>query len=730
MVTNDDDRAMAEGFRERLNRISQIVEKYITDDGLEARLRRLKDSAGDHRPEVPVGLRGRRALLDNLLALMRGSRGPAVLAGPGGAGKTTVAAALAEHVRARGDQVWWISAIDPVALSQGLTAVARQLGGTLRDVEAIARGSVDAADRFWRLLDGASPRWLLVFDEADDSGVLAAGNSPAGIQDLTGWVRSSVRGVALVTTRETDPRMWRAARLLTVGGLKENVAARVLRELAPAAGDDDQARALARRLDGQPLSLHLAGSYLRSQAGPLATFATYERALGGEVEPHSHGRPAVESTGTLASRAVALSLDDLAHRGIPQARPVLQLASCFAATAIRADLLDGAFLTGPDTVDDDAPQNRHLADALRGLREVGLIRDHPEGGIVVHPVVTAASRASLDKPGPGSRRIRHTAVALLVADVNNLPFDHPKAWPDYLQFGPHLLSLLGTTADRVDREHLVLLMETTARVARAFYLSGASQAGRVLCERALEHSAALGDADLAVLRLRHFQAWAIADQGDLTEAEALYREVLHARLQQLGPAHRDVLRSRHELAWIAACRGDWAEAEECYRAVLLDSVDVLDANDREILITRHELGWAIANQDRLDEADQVFRAVLSDRLLVLGPEHQRTLATRHELAWITARQGEWAEAETEYRRLLDLRLELFGEDHPDTLLTRHELAWIAARQGRIAEAEAGYADALNRRRRVLGEDHPQTRATWEALEELRHGRIVDARHLA
>jgi tetratricopeptide (TPR) repeat protein len=730
-VTSDDDRTVAEELMERLNSISRIVEEHITDDGLEARLRRLKDRAGDHRPREHIGVRGRRALLNDLLTLMSGSRhGPAVLAGPGGAGKTTVATTLAEHVRALGDQVWWISAVDPVTLSQGLTAVARQLGGTLRDVEAITRGAADAADRFWRLLDRASPRWLLVFDEADDPRVLAVGNSPAGIQDLTGWVRTSARGMALVTSRDTDQRMWRAARLLPVVGLKENHAARMLRELAPAAGDDGQARELARRLDGHPLSLRLAGSYLRLHAAGPSTFAAYVRELGAEVEPHLRERPALASIGAPVARALELTLDGLARRGVPQARPVLQLASCYAPAPIPASLLGGDFLAGLPAADDDAPQIRRPDEALRGLREVGLIEDSPEGSIELHAVVAAASRASLDRPESGSRWIRRTAVALLAAVVDGLPFDRPETWPTYQGLRPHLMSLLETTAKQVDQECLSRLMGAAARMARAFYYSGAGQAGRVLCERALAHSAALGNADLSVLRLRHFRAWAVADQGDLAKAEALYRDVLHGRLPLLGLKHPDVLRSRHELAWIAACRGDWAEAEMGYRAVLRDSVDILDPDDPEILITRHELGWAIANQDRFDEAREVFQAVLADRMHVLGPSHQRTLATRHELAWITARQSKWAEAETDYRKLLDLRLELLGEDHPETMLTRHELAWIAARRGRVAEAQAGYADVLDRRRRVLGPDHPETRATWEALEELRHGRIVDARHLA
>jgi len=275
------------------------AENDIVGQGLRARLRRLNARAGDHRATVFSELRHHRALL----ALMHGSQpGPAVLTGPGGAGKTTVAAAVAEHALALGHQVWWVPAADPVTLSQGLTAVARQLGGG-GVVAAIGRGAADAADRFWRLLGNASPRWLLVFDEADDPRVLAAGGSPAGVQDLTGWVRSSAGGLALVTSRETDPRMWGAAQLLPIGQLPEARATRILLDLAPAAGDEDQARALARRLDRHPLSLRLAGSYLRSPAADGATFATYERALGAELK--------TETTSRARERPAAASAESL-----------------------------------------------------------------------------------------------------------------------------------------------------------------------------------------------------------------------------------------------------------------------------------------------------------------------------------------------------------------------------------------------------------------------------------
>ena len=718
---------VGEAFAGYLGLVEETIRTQVTDDDIKARVRRATGRAAS-RDHQAGGLGGRRGLLEELLAMMDDPlRGPVVLAGPAGTGKTTMAGDLAEHARALGDQVWWISAADPVTMSQGLRAVAEQLGG-VRDVEVIARGGADAADRFWRLLENVSPRWLLVFDEADDPRMLAAGNAPAGVRDLTGWVRSSARGLALVTSRETDPRLWEAAQLRRLRELREADATRMLLELAPSAGDADQARELARRLGWHPLSLHLAGSYLRSPAAQGGTFTAYEEALREEAGHHT----AVPAQ-TLTARTLKLSLDGLERHGMPQTRRVLQLASCYASTTIPASLLNADTVTGVlGSLGDSSPAGPDDAgEALRMLEDTGIFGTTGDG-IALHTAITEAGRASLDGPDPSSARVRHAAIELLAASAARLPFDQPAAWPQYMLFGSHLLCLLETVAGQVDREHLGQLMETVARTANAFNHSRAGRAGSVLCERALAHAAALGNEHRAVLRVRHQMAWPMADRGDLDEAEALYRDVFRIRLQVFGSLDQEVLDSRHELAWIAACKQDWVTAEKGYRETLDDRIRILDPEDPRISLTRHELAWVIANQDqnRLGEAREIFRTVLTDRRRILGAEHPRTVTTLHELAWITARQGQWEQAEDDYRKLLDLRLRTLPEDHPETLLTRHELAWIAARRGRIPEAVSRYSDVLDHRRRALGEDHPQTLATQEALEELRRGRIINARHLA
>lgn len=646
-------------------------------------------------PRPQVKLRGRHDLLEELVALARQREdGPAVLVGEGGAGKSTLAAALAEQALGWDRQVWWVSAADPAGFPADLAGVARDLGGSRTDVESIAKGMADAPDRLWRLLESAPREWLLVFDNADDPWVLAAADSPAGVQDGLGWARVSRRGLVVVTSRETDPRMWGAGRLFPVGHLSVADAAQVLRDLAPDAGDETEARALARRLGGLPLTLHLAGTYLRSPIAQWSTFTAYDHALGNPER-------------TTVARTAEISLNGLARHGIPQARTLLRLASCYAPTPIPTRILS---MTG-------------IEEALDGLGIVGLIQQG-SAAITLHPTVTHTNRAYLE----GSQ-IRHTAVERLVGALRELRFDVPDHWPRYRLFGQHLLALLDTAAEHVDRKHLALLMDAAADTTSALSTGGDRKAARTLCRAALARCTALGEEHPAVLRVRHQLAWLIADGGDPAQAEAIYQDVLEIRLRVLGDSHPDTLASRHEFAWIATCLGRWTDAEERYRDTLRDSLRHLGPDAQDTLTTRHELACAIARQGRLDEALSVFREVLRDRRRVLGDDHRQTLQTQHELTWITAKQGRWAEAEAMYRHLLSLR-QVLETDHPDVLLTLHELAWTIARQGRRTEAESLYRHVVEHRGQTLGEDHPDTETTRRALSELLQGRITDADHLA
>jgi hypothetical protein len=688
--------------------------------------------------DLPAEVRGREDLLRELWrALRRGSGRAVVLAGTGGVGKSTLAKALAERGQRGGPgrwagRVWWVSATDAVSLTDGLVAVAHALGATAGDVQAIAdartgNGDVShAAGRLWALLNSSRRRWLLLFDNADDPPVLAP------------WLRPARRGLVVVTSRNTNPVAWgRYARVVPVRPLNDHDAVLVLRDWAPRAGDEAQALPVAQRLGGLPLALRLAGAYLGDGTGRVTTFRDYRAALDGRQGAPRMLMPApgVDVTPDPRTNIVDVSetsLDALDARGIPQARPLLRLLSCYAAgIEIPSDVLapDGtAGLLGVGPAQPQADMRRRLDEGLRHLKNYSLVEVRPlDGlvggyGLVVHPVIADVNREHLDSA------LRGVAVQLVVDAAAGLDFDLPADWPRFRLLTPHLIALCHTATPDLDPGLLRALLEVITLTARAHNVSGAAVAGELLPRSTLDYLASVAD-ESVLLALRHDLAWQVA-QSRPAEAERMYRQGLAVRRRLLGGDHPDTLLSLHEVAWITAVQGRWADAETQYRDVLDARQRVLGEDHLDTLMTRHELGWAIANQGRGTEAEPILREVLATRLQRLGADHPRTLATRHELAWIAADAGQWAPAEAQYRQVLDAQRRVLGPDHPSMLTTWHELAWVLAGQGRRRAASAEYRVVLAARRRVLGDEHPHTIQTSEAIQRLRRGQITPARHIA
>jgi tetratricopeptide (TPR) repeat protein len=742
---------------------------------------------------VPFGLlpgivRGRDQLLDRLQKQLR-EGGLVILTGPGGVGKSTIARELirraqTDHHRSK-LQVWWLSGASPSALAAGLISVAQQLGAKGPDLQAIAEQTPDGPDRLWSLLEESPQRWLLVIDNADDPERLAAPaiRSSVGGQALvptmaegTGWARAGRRGLVLVTSRERLPARWgTAATLEPVDVLGSREAALVLLDLAPAAGEEAQANALARRLGGLPLALHLAGSYLGSEFARWSSFAAYiealdrepTRALSAALEPGADER-------TTLTMTWELSLDALASRRIGQARALLRLLSCYQpAMPLPLDLLDDDLLRGllgAARRRDDETAVSGVETGLRGLRSLGLVDagrlpDSEIPAVVVHPVIAASNRVHLLHPQPADPEpggIRRAAVAMIERAARALEVEQPGDWPRWRMLAPHIQALLEDTAQALDRKNLDRLVRMAERAVQALERMGAGAGAETLTGTALVAAERLGKGHPALLLVREHRAYqagerghweeaetifrevleirrrwgfglgsyfpatfstrhelarAAANQGRLQEAEIGFREVLQARRLGLGEDHPSTLTSRHEVAKMAAEQGRWAEAEAAFREVLEADRRVLGEDHPFTLTARHELARAIAGQGRLGEAETAFRNVLEADRRVLGDDHPSTLATRHNLAWAVADQGRWGEAETALREILAARRQVLGDDHPSTLTTCHHLASVVAKQGRWREAAAAFREVLDIERRVLGDEHPSTLATRSWVDE-------------
>ncbi|XVS62456.1 tetratricopeptide repeat protein [Actinosynnema sp. CA-299493] len=674
---------------------------------------------------VPSGqldhqVRGRAELLAELGSRVRSGGDVVVLQGAGGNGKTTLALALAEQVRGQAE-VWWVDATSAAAVGEGLREVALRAGANAEAVRAAWSGEMSAPDLLWRELDRVASPWLLVLDNADDPGVLGAA------AEGRGWLRRPGPGrTVLVTSRDGGTATWgRRAVLLPVRQLADDDGAAVLLDLAPDAGTAAEARALTAQLGGSPLALRLAGTYLESTARSPALpglsvprgFREYSAALAARfVELTEAVSVGSRHERQVLSRTWELSLDLLAERGHPFARPLLRFLSTLAAAPVPYALLDATRLAGSPVFAGLTPQR--LADTLSALLGIGLADQSPDA-IVLHPLLREINRHQADALDHAAQ-YRSARLSVLDGATEGLDPDDVSRWPRWRMLLPHCAA---------EHEH----DEVGARVHQRAGLFARTAGQYVLCEELhlLAHkvtSRLFGPTHPATLDARHGVAGALHRRSAVVKAEQEYREVLAARTEVLGAGHPKTLTTQHDLAMVVDRRGDHTSAMTLYQEVLATRTAVLGPEHPETLRTRHRLAGTLRALGRLDDASAEYREVLTARTRLFGPEHRDTLETRHNANGILLDRGDFERAVTEYEAVLAARRHALGADHPDTLIAWQNLAHARGLSGDLESSEAEHREVVLARTRVQGAEHGGTLISRNNLARVLRdmGRIEDA----
>jgi tetratricopeptide (TPR) repeat protein len=688
---------------------------------------------------LPAHVFGRKDLLDRLEAC-RSEGGLAVLAGPGGTGKSTTARELVRRreqrevhsaqklgrkkpldVHWKRPPEWEVSAVTPASLIAGMVSVARDLGGDEDDLEVIAKGSPSGPDRLWRLLERGTKGWLLIVDNADDVTTLARpplrqAEVTHAVREGTGWIRTSRRGLVLVTSRQRDERAWPSeALLLPVGVLSDADAAAVLIDEAGGGQDMDEAQrkkqfaeatALARRLGGLPLALRLAGRYLRSDYGQDSSFEAYRQRLDANPRAIEHlkydpGDPEAGDRSTVM-RTWELSLDALAENGLPEARPLLRLLSCYAPSVpvpislLRPTVVVPFFREAVKASEGTKGRGGASVDqVLRGLDRLGLIdrnevldvqrsngslqRPLPASAAVLHPVIADTNRVHLLEPGPDDPPellVRHTAVAVLAVEVDSLGYDDPAARPAFQSLTSHIQAMVANSAPRLGDDDLLELTRATCSTALSYEQMGTPEVGLYLPGPILAETRRRG------LELSDTLSWAWQQQAHLFAAAKQYDE-----------------------------------AESIYLEILTDQLHRWPEDDPGNLVIRHGLARLAAAQGRVEEARAALHDVLEQERRVLGDDHLCTLAVRSDLAALLAQKGQWDEAGIALRELLADAVRALGEDATFTLCTRHNVAVVMRHQGGRRAAGAAIRELLGDERRLLGDEHQVTTATRQLGDE-------------
>jgi hypothetical protein len=564
--------------------------------------------------------------LADLEQALAGSLG-AVLVGPGGSGKTTLAQ---EYVRAKaGDYawVWWLDASSQETLSNSLAGEGRKALTASGAAGVDLMTDADAADHARRLLHGGAG-WLIVLDGATE------------MAEIQGAMTATPSGKFLVTTREE--RDWQSIGLtpVAVEPLSLEDAVRLLVARARPASPDGwettgPAGELVRKLGCLPLAVAQVGALLhldgaRDPSAMLAQWRWNPAARLGEAVP-----------GTPQERTMAhvwdLSITRLEERDTSAVRLLAILGWLGPPERIPRSLLDAL------------PADTFPADPGRPLREAaaaGLLSLNGDV-IAIHPVLHLVLRTP-DETVPQRvtarvGRARATAVTLLRATLGDDDPNDPAVWPVIRSVAGSAEVLASQPAWGRDGDATDVVRKV------AWFLSGHGSHQQAVTlsrwdrERA-EQALTPDHPDLLDARGRLASALRLrGGPGDLEEAIALHKRVAADRERVLGPDHPDTLTSRNNLAltlWDRGGPGDLKEAIALHKRVAADSERVLGPDHPNTLTYRNNLAITLArlgDRHNLSRAVEIFEGVVDGRTRVLGPDHPDTEASKSGLAW-TRRQ--------------------------------------------------------------------------------------------
>jgi eukaryotic-like serine/threonine-protein kinase len=184
--------------------------------------------------------------------------------------------------------------------------------------------------------------------------------------------------------------------------------------------------------------------------------------------------------------------------------------------------------------------------------------------------------------------------------------------------------------------------------------------------------------NLAIVRYR---------MGDLTGAEATFREVLDLWSTKLGMRHRYTLRAMSSLGAVLSEAGQYDEAERLLRAVVRARRDAGDSTN-ELGTTLRNVGVLLHRTGRLAEAERTLRETLAIYRRELPDNHPRLAEAMTALGQVLTSRGRGSEAEPLLRTATAIREAKFGAQDLRTAESRAALGMALGGMGKRVEAES------------------------------------------
>ncbi|SNY44642.1 FxSxx-COOH system tetratricopeptide repeat protein [Paractinoplanes atraurantiacus] len=613
-----------------------------------------------HAPIRNVRFTGRDAALLGLREKLLSGDTPVVLQGMGGIGKTQIAMEYAHRFRTDYDLVWWIDADPAVFVDTALADLAHELGVPAADgIAGRARAVLAALSR------GVAPRWLIVFDNAENIDVVSRFLPGPG-------------GHVIVTSR--DPGWADLARAVPVDGFERAESVAHLRERVPAMSEADAAR-LAEALGELPIAVAAAGAWLADTGQTAGDYL-------GQVGQFHLAR--VEAVWEL-------SLARLRERSAAAYR-LLELCSMMTSH-IALDLIYSDAMAGQLDPPESVPA------LVQQINRLALLKID-DGQIFLHRLLQQVVR---ERMSPQEQETaRHQVHRVLAAARPAGEVDDPATWPAFGHIWPHL-EVTGAAECR-DEPVRQLIIDRL----RYVWLSGGFDDGRRMGEEFAarwerHRQARPGDGPLErqLLHLRFTLANILSDQAAFAEARALDEAVLARQRELLGEHHPHTLMTANGLGRDLRALGLYDEALKRDQGTYAAWSATFGDDHPRTMSALNNLAVSERLAGRAREAAGHERAVYERCSLVLGPRHALTLIAGNNLGRDLREAGE-------YEASIALLTDVLGRHRetgtPRTYSTMANLAVSERSAGHVIEAAAHLDAAYAHLAELLGPGSPETLA--------------------
>ncbi len=490
---------------------------------------------------------------------------PQVLTGVGGVGKTQIAVAYAYRYQREYHTIIWLNAS---SLTE-LTSEFAQIAEVLRLVEEQDVGDqrkMIAEARTW-LSSEHLTRWLLIFDNVD---------SPEIVHGIVSLLPQNYYGHVLLLSRLDDPgaEVYGLQQVRIKSMLEEEGAmfllhrAGLLDREAPVTqaiqGDQQQALALSRTLDGLPLALDQAGAYIREIPTTLHEYTKTYETRRAEFLRHrgNYGFSHTESV-------VVTWLLNFEQVG-SEAQELLRLFAFLAPDDIPEELVTAdAQVLGP-ILAPAASDKERLRKAVKNLRRYSLISRHTaEHVYTIHRLVQAVIQDEMEEQMQrvwAERAMR--VVCHIFVDTDVQREGTSEWWRRHAYYLPHAHSCF------------VLYTERSYFIAELIHLFDSIAFYLYRCNR-------------------------------FDEAYQFYNCTKNIKESVFGSEHQQAVRAQNNMGVLEIKRGNYEKANEQLKLVLKTSLNQAEPDYLVLGACCNNFGVLRHSQGRLEDAEAFCQAAVT-----------------------------------------------------------------------------------------------------------------------